>query len=291
MKDGMIRATAAGGSLRLFVADATQTVNEAFHIHQTSPVVTAALGRLLTAAAMMGAMLKNETDIVTLTVKGNGPLGGVMVTSDSLSRVKGYPFNPRVDIPLKPNGKLDVSGAVGVGVLQVAKDVGLKEPYTGQIELVSGEIAEDLAQYFALSEQTPTAVALGVLVDVDYQVKQAGGYMVQALPGASDDTLAALEGRLAKLPPVTQLMEEGRSPQDILALITEGMDCVVNDTIPIGYYCNCNRDRVEKALVSLGRKELEMILAEDKLATLHCHFCNTDYHFDEAQLRAILEPV
>jgi molecular chaperone Hsp33 len=288
MNDYILRAT-AGNSVRAFVAVTTETVNEAFNIHQTSPVVTAALGRLLTAAAMMGATLKNENGILTLSIKSDGPLNGLIATSDSLSRVKGFAYNNNVELPLKANGKLDVSGAIGKGKLSVIMDTGMKEPYTGQIELVSGEIAEDLAAYFAESEQTPAAVALGVLVDTDWSVRQAGGYILQAMPGADDSVLARLEANAAALPAYTTLLERGLTAEDILSELTQGIGYEVSDIIPATYYCNCDRARVEKALISVGREELTKILNEDKQAELHCHFCNKKYLFNEDELRRLLE--
>jgi len=288
MTDIILRGTLGHDQIRFFIASTTHTVERARQIHQTSPVVSAALGRLLTAAAIMGSMLKNPSDIVTLSIKGDGPAGGLLATSDSLSRVKGYPFQSLVDLPLKPNRKLDVSGALGQGTLTVIKDIGLKEPYVGQVPLVSGEIGEDLTHYFAVSEQTPSAVALGVLVDRDYTIRQAGGFLLQTLPGADEEEVTRLEQVLAGLPSVTVLMDQGNSPEEIAALLAGGSDYEISDSVPVEYHCNCDRERVEKALISLGRQELKTILAEDGRAVLHCHFCNSDYAFERPDLERVL---
>ncbi|NLK97216.1 Hsp33 family molecular chaperone HslO [Defluviitalea saccharophila] len=287
MEDYIIRATDAKKQIRAFGAVTTHLVDEASKIHGTSPVVSAALGRLLTAAAMMGQMLKGEKDIITLQIKGNGPLQGIVVTADMQGNVKGYPYNSIVDLPLNSIGKLDVSRAVGEGTLTVIKDLGLKEPYVGQINLVSGEIAEDLTYYFANSEQTPSAVALGVLVDRDYSIKQAGGFIVQLLPEAEDDTIQNLENRLKSIASVTQLLEEGKQPEDILKLLLG--DIIVMDKIPVRFHCNCSRERVEKALISIGLKDLKEILEQDHKAELKCHFCNKSYIFEDTDLQKIID--
>ena len=288
MNDYILRATFADDSGRIFVANTKDTVNKAFEYHKTSPVVTAALGRTLTGAAIMGSMLKSEDDLLTVTVKGDGPAGGLTVTADNRVNVKGYAYNPVVDIPLKPNGKLDVSGALGYGTMTVIKDLGLKEPYVGQIPLVSGEIAEDLTYYFAKSEQVQSAVALGVLVDRDYTVKQSGGFVVQMLPSADDSVITKLEEKMSSIRSITQMLDAGMGCEEILNEVVGDMQPKILDRIPVNFYCNCTRERVEKALISVGRKELEDILANEKQATLHCHFCNKDYHFDENDIRAIL---
>lgn len=287
--DYILRATAGNGSIRAFVAVTKETVQKAFEIHQTTPVMSAALGRALTASAIMGSMLKSEKDLITISIKGDGPGQGLVVTSDCEARVKGYVFNPNVDIPLKKNGKLDVQAALGEGSLTIIKDLGLKEPYVGQIPLVSGEIAEDLTYYFAKSEQTPSAVALGVLVDRDYSIKQAGGFIIQMLPDADEEIVDKLENKLAKMTPFTQMLDEGMSAEDILNELLGEFGVNILDKIEVSYYCNCSKDRVEKALLSVGKKELAKIIEEDKKATLHCHFCNTDYDFYEDELRQLLE--
>lgn len=287
--DYILRATAGSGSIRAFVALTKETVQKAFEIHQTTPVMSAALGRSLTGAAIMGSMLKSETDLLTITIKGDGPGQGLVVTSDCHSRVKGYVFNPNVDIPLKPNKKLDVQGALGEGTLTVVKDLGLKEPYVGQIPLVSGEIAEDLTYYFAKSEQTPSAVALGVLIDRDCSIKQAGGFILQMMPDADEETAARLDDKLTGLKPVTKMLEEGMSGEDILEEILGEFGVNILDKTEVSYYCNCSRQRVEGALLAVGKRELAKIIEEDKKASLHCHFCNTDYEFNEDELIKLLQ--
>lgn len=287
--DYILRATAGEGSVRVFIANTKETVQQAFLHHQTSPVMSAALGRSLTAVAIMGSMLKSESDLITIKIKGDGPGKGLLVTGDSKARVKGYPLNPIVDIPLKPNGKLDVQGALGEGSLTIIKDMGLKEPYVGQIPLVSGEIAEDLTYYFAKSEQTPSAVSLGVLVDRDYSIKQAGGFIIQVMPDADENIIANLEQKLQTLKPFTTLLEEGNNIEDILNIILGDFGVKILDKIPVSFYCNCSKQRVEKALISIGKEEIETILKEDKKATLHCHFCNKDYDFDETDLKNLLD--
>ncbi len=286
--DYILRATAGEGSVRVFIANTKETVQQAFLHHKTSPVMSAALGRTLTAVSIMGSMLKSDDDLVTIKIKGDGPGKGLIVTGDSKARVKGYPFNPMVDIPLKPNGKLDVQNTLGEGSLTVIKDMGLKEPYVGQIPLVSGEIAEDLTYYFAKSEQTPSAVSLGVLVDRDYSIKQAGGFIIQVMPNADENIINSLENKLATIKPFTTLLEEGNTIEDILNILLGDFGVNILDKIPVKFYCNCSKERVEKALISIGKDELETIIKEDKKATLHCHFCNKDYEFNENDLKTLL---
>ena len=289
--DYILRATAGNGAVRVFVANTRETVEKAFEYHKTSPVISAALGRALTGAAMMGSMLKGEDDMLTLQIKGDGPAGIITVTSDSKSRVKGYAGNPRVELPLTEDGKLDVKTAIGKGTLTVMKDMGLKEPYVGQIPLTSGEIAEDLTYYFAKSEQTPSAVALGVLVDKDYSIKQAGGFIIQLMPEADEDTIFSLEIKLNEIEPVTTMLEKGMTPEDIMDYLIGDLEPNILDKVPVEYYCNCSRERVEKALVSIGKKEIAKIIEEDGKATLHCHFCNKDYEFGEEDLMKILKSI
>ena len=286
--DYILRATAGDGSVRVFIANTKETVQQAFLHHKTSPVMSAALGRALTAVSIMGIMLKSDDDLVTIKINGNGLGKGLVVTGDNKGRVKGYPLNPVVDIPLKPNGKLDVQNALGEGSLTVIKDMGLKEPYVGQIPLVSGEIAEDLTYYFAKSEQTPSAVSLGVLVDRDYSIKQAGGFIIQVMPDADEDIINSLENKLATIKPFTTLLEEGNTIEDILNILLGDFGVNILDKIPVKFYCNCSKERVEKALISIGKHELETIIKEDKKATLHCHFCNKDYDFNEDDLKTLL---
>ena len=288
MQDYIIRATAGNGSVRVFVETSKNLVDKARKFHKTTPVATAALGRLLTAASMMGATLNNDSDILTITIKGDGPIGGIVATSDNKSRVKGYVFEPHVELAKNKLGKLDVSGAVGSGTLAVIKDLGLKEPVSGQIDLVSGEIAEDITYYFAASEQLPSSVALGVLVDKDYSVKQAGGYIIQVMPDAEEDIIAHLEEKLPKLPSVTTMLDYGYLPEDILDIIFEGYDVEIYDKIYTEFFCNCSTEKTRKVLLSVGLEELNLILEEDKGANIHCHFCNKDYYFNEDAIKEMI---
>ena len=288
MDDHILHITAGNGGVRAFTATTRNTVGTAACLHMLSPVAAAALGRLLTAAAVMGAMLKNDGDILTLSIKGDGPLGGLLATSDSRSRVKGYALNGAADVPSVRAGKLDVAAAVGKGSLNVVKDMGLKEPYAGTVPLVSGEIAEDLAYYYATSEQTPSAVGLGVLVDRDRSVRQAGGFVVQLLPGADNALIENTERSVKKIGMVTNFYDAGNTTHDMAEYLFKDIGYIVNEKIPVEYFCNCSRERVEKALVSLGKDELIKILDEDKQASLHCHFCRKDYGFSERELRSII---
>ena len=289
MNDYIVRATAGNGSIRAFAATTRDLVQHAREVHHTSPVASAALGRMLTAAAMMGSMLKGDKDILTLQVRGEGPLQGIVVTSDSKAQVKGYVFNPGVEVPDLIPGKLNVSGAIGPGHMSIIKDIGMREPYAGKIELVTGEIAEDLTYYFAQSEQTPSAIGLGVLVETDTSIRRAGGFIIQLLPDATDEMIDRLEKKLATIPYVSDLLDMGATPEDILHMILGDFDLKIMDKIPTTFYCNCTRERVEKALISIGKDELEKIIREDKKANLHCHFCSKEYDFNEEQLVALLE--
>jgi len=288
MRDYIVRAIAAGGSVRAFAATTKGMVETARGLHGTTPVATAALGRLLTAASMMGATLKNDTDLLTLTIRGDGPIGGIVATTDCKSRVRGYVFQPQFELLLNESGKLDVGGAVGAGTLTVSKDLGLKEPVSGQVALVSGEIAEDITYYFAASEQLPSSVGLGVMVDTDCTVKQAGGYIIQLMPDAKEEVIAHLESKLPKLPAVTTLLEEGKSPEDILGIIFGAQDVAVHEKIYPEYFCSCSVEKTRKALSNVEPNELKSILEEDKGATIHCHFCNKDYRFGEDDIRQII---
>ena len=288
MSDYIVRAIAANDQIRAFAAVTTETVETARQDHNTSPVATAALGRLLTAGAMMGTMMKGEKDILTLQIKAGGPLEGITVTADSKGRVKGYVGNPNVCIPANSKGKLDVAGAVGIGFMNVIKDMGLKEPYVGQVALQTSEIAEDLTYYFATSEQVPSAVGLGVLMNKDNTVRQAGGFIVQLMPFAEESTIAKLEENVQKITSVTNLLEEGHTPESLLDKVLEGFDVEINEKIPTKFYCNCSRERVEKALISIGRKELNEMIQEGKDVELNCHFCNTNYVFHVEELKEIL---
>ena len=288
MNDYIIRAIAANDQILAFAAVTTETVEEARKDHNTSPVATAALGRLLTAGAMMGTMMKGDKDILTLQIKAGGPLEGITVTADSKGRVKGYVGNPNVCIPANSKGKLDVAGAVGVGFMNVIKDMGLKEPYVGQVALQTSEIAEDLTYYFATSEQVPSAVGLGVLMNKDNTVRQAGGFIVQLMPFAEESTIAKLEENVQKITSVTSLLEEGHTPESLLEKVLDGFDMEINEKIPTEFYCNCSRERVEKALISIGRKELNEMIQEGKPIEMNCHFCNHNYEFTVEELKEIL---
>lgn len=287
--DRIVRATAANAQLRIFTADTRELVEEARQRHKTTPVATAALGRLLTAGAIMSTMLKNESDVLTLKVMGDGPLGSITVTADGKNQVKGFVGNPNVDLPLNAKGKLDVAGAVGRGGLNVIQDLGLKEPYVGQIPLVSGELAEDLTYYYANSEQVPSSVGLGVLVDRDYTVKKAGGFIVQLLPYTTEETIDKLEANLNRLSSVTAFFEEGKTAEELVEFLCDGMEPQITDTIPVRFSCNCSRERVEKALISLGRGELSSMIDEKLPTTLNCSFCNTDYVFSVEELKELLK--
>lgn len=279
MSDYIVRVTAADTQIRAFACTTRETVEAARAAHNTSPVVTAALGRLLSAGAMMGSMLKGERDILTLQVRGDGPMKGLTVTADSRGKVKGYADVPDVILPANAAGKLDVGGAVGSGILSVIKDMGLKEPYVGQTMLQTGEIAEDLTYYFATSEQVPSSVGLGVLMNRDNTVRQAGGFIIQLMPFVEDAVIDRLEENLKKISSVTTMLDQGNSPEQMLKLVLEGLDLEVTDTMPTAFVCDCSRERVEKALVSLGRKELQDMIDEGEGITVNCHFCNKDYKF------------
>ena len=286
--DYIVRATAAGGQIRAFAATTRDLVEEARRRHNTSPVATAALGRLLTAGVMMGSMMKNDTDVLTLQINGDGPLGGITVTADSQGNVKGYVQNPDVILPPK-NGKLDVGGAVGIGLLTVIKDMGLKEPYSGQTILVTSEIAEDLTYYFANSEQVPSSVGLGMLMEKDNTVKCAGGFIVQLMPFAEEKVISRLEENVGKITSVTKLLEEGYTPQQLLSDLTEGLDLEVTNTMPARFYCNCSKERVERAVASIGAKDIQEMIDEGKDIEVKCHFCNTAYNYSVDELKSILK--
>ena len=288
MNDYIIRATAANDQIRAFAAVTTQMVETAREHHNTSPVATAALGRLLTAGAMMGSMMKGEKDVLTLQIKAGGPLQGITVTADSQGNVKGYVGNPDVCIPANSKGKLDVAGAVGPGFLNVIKDMGLKEPYSGEVMLQTCEIAEDLTYYFATSEQVPSAVGLGVLMNKNNTVRQAGGFIVQLMPFAEEEVISRLEQNVQKINSVTSLLEEGHTPESLLEKVLEGFDMQINEKTDTRFHCNCTRERVEKALISIGRKELNEMIQEGKPIEMNCHFCNTNYTFTVEEMKEIL---
>ena len=278
MNDYIIRATAANDQIRAFATVTTEMVETAREHHNTSPVATAALGRLLTAGAMMGSMMKGEKDVLTLQIKAGGPLQGITVTADSQGNVKGYVGNPDVCIPANSKGKLDVAGAVGPGFLTVIKDMGLKEPYSGQVMLQTCEIAEDLTYYFATSEQVPSAVGLGVLMNKNNTVRQAGGFIVQLMPFAEEEVISRLEQNVQKINSVTNLLEEGHTPESLLE----------NEKMDTRFHCNCSKERVAKALISIGRKELNEMIQEGKPIEMNCHFCNKNYEFTVEELKEIL---
>ncbi len=286
MSDTMIRGTAFGKEVRFFAADTRETVEEARRIHDTWPLCTAALGRLLTAAAMMGTMGKNEDDVITLKIEGDGPVGNITATAGHNAGVKGIIYNNHIELPLKTNGHLDVGGGVGRGMISVIKDFGMKEPYVGQTALYSGEIAEDLTYYYAESEQIPTSVALGVLVDRDLSVKQAGGFIIQMMPFASEETIAAVEKKISEFGSVTDEFEKGKSVTEMMESLLSDME--IEETIPVSYSCNCSRERVRKALVSIGRDELEKLYDEGEPVNLHCDFCGKDYLFDHEEIGEII---
>lgn len=292
MKSTVIRGTAANNSIRVFVADTTNMVEKVRKVHVTSPVASAALGRTMTATSIMGLMLKSENHKLTVQIKGGGKLGSIVVVGDSFGNVKGYVANPQVESSYTKPGKLNVGEAVGIkGDLTVIKDLGLKDPYVGTSSLVSGEIAEDFASYFLNSEQQPTAVALGVLVDRDYTIKAAGGFIIQVLPDVDEETIKKLEEKVMNLEPITTLMDKGMNEEDIFNFILEGMSPMILERYEVDFVCDCNKDRFEKALISIGRTELEEIIEEDEGAELVCHFCNEKYHFNKEELQKLLSEI
>lgn len=287
--DYMIRGTAADDMVRVFAVTTKDTVEKARQIHNTSPVATAALGRLLSAGAMMGPMMKGDKDLMTLRIKGDGPIGGITVTADSKGNVKGYPENPNVLIHAKPNGKLDVSGAIGKGYLTVIRDLGLKEPYVGQVELVSGEIAEDMTYYFTTSEQIPSSVGLGVLLDKANFVKQAGGFIVQLMPGVKDEIISVIEKNLSGINSVTSMLDSGMTPEDIAAFLMNGLDFKILEKTPVGFNCGCSRERMAKAVISLGEKEIQEMIDDGEPIELNCQFCKGSYEFSVDELKEMLK--
>lgn len=289
MKDYIIKATAANAQIRAFAATTKETVEQARQSHDTSPVITAALGRLLTAGAMMGSMMKGEKDILTLQIRGDGPAGGLTVTADSQGNVKGYAIHPQVILPANAIGKLDVGGALGNGMLSVIKDMGMKEPYVGQTALQTGEIAEDLTYYFAASEQIPSSVGLGVLMEKNNTVRQAGGFIVQLMPFAEESVISRLEENLKTLKPVTTMLDEGLTPEQILETVLAGMDVQFTEKTDTGFYCNCDKARVEKALISLGKKEINDMIKDGKSIEVNCHFCNHNYCFSVEELKQMVK--
>ena len=289
MSDYIVRATAADAQIRAFAATTREMVETARKAHDTSPVVTVALGRLLTAGAMMGSMLKGDKDLLTLQIRSAGPVKGMTVTADSQGNVKGFAIEPQVINAPNALGKLDVGGIVGPGVLSVIKDMGLKDPYVGQVELQTGEIVEDITYYFATSEQVPSSVGLGVLMEKDNTVRQAGGFIIQLMPFVSDEVLDKLEQKLKEIPTVTSMLDEGKTPEEILELLLGDMDLVINDRMETRFHCNCDKHRIEKALISVGEKELKDMINEGKPIEVNCHFCNTHYNFAVEELKVLLK--
>jgi molecular chaperone Hsp33 len=290
MNDYIVRATAANNQIRAFAITSKNIVEEARQAHNTSPVATAALGRLLTAGSMMGIMMKGDKDILTLQVKAGGPIGGITVTADSKGNVKGYVKNPEVIIPANANGKLDVATAVGVGFMNVIKDMGLKEPYVGQTVLQTSEIADDLTFYFATSEQVPSSVGLGVLMEHDNTVKQAGGFIIQLMPFAEDEVISKLEANLKNVTSVTKLLDEGMTPEMILEkILGDFKDLEILESVPTQFDCNCSKERIEKVIISIGKKDIKEMIDDGEDIEVNCHFCNTNYKFNVDELEEILK--
>lgn len=287
MSDYIIRATAANGQIRAFAITSREMAEEARKDHHTSPVITAALGRLLSGGAMMGAMMKGEKDLLTIQIQCGGLAKGLTVTANSRGEVKGFPMAAQVDLPLNDRGKLDVGKALGPGVMSVIKDMGLKEPYVGQIALQTGEIAEDLTYYFAVSEQTPSAVGLGVLVDTDLSVKQAGGFIIQLMPDVSEEVVEALEKKITEIASVTEMLEAGKTPEGILEEILGEFELEITDKIPAAFRCDCSKERVSRAIATLGKKELNDIIGDGESIEIKCQFCNKAYEFTVEELKNI----
>lgn len=288
MSDYLIRATAADAQIRAFALTSRDLVETARSRHNLSPVVTAALGRLMTGAVMMGSMLKGEKDMLTLQVNGDGPVGGLTVTADSVGNVKGYANAPQAMMPPNANGKLDVGGVIGNGYLTVIKDMGMKEPYSSQVALQSGEIGDDLTYYFAASEQVPSCVALGVLMEKNNTVKQAGGFIIQLMPFAQEEVIKKLEEKISTIASVTSMLDAGNTPEQILELVLGDMELEITEKMPVQFKCNCTKERVEKVLLSLGKKELKEMIADGEEVKLHCHFCNKDYGFTVEELKVLV---
>ena len=290
MSDYIVRGIAADGQIRAFAATTKELTEQARQHHNSSPIATVALGRLLTGGVMMGAMMKNDADVVTLQIRGNGPIGAMTVTADAKGRVKGFVSHPEVMLPLK-NGRLDIAGALGIGVLSVIKDIGLKEPYVGDTILVTSEIADDLTYYFATSEQVPSSVGLGVLMEKGNTVQQAGGFIIQLMPDAAEETAEQLEARIREVKSVTEMLEQGMTPEDILSHILGDMGLEILDTIDAQFYCNCSKERVSKAVMSIGEAELQSMIDDNKPIEVNCHFCNSHYTFSVEELKEMLAAV
>ena len=286
----LTRAITKDGSAYAIALDSTDIVSRIERIHRTSAVVTAGLGRLATAVSMMGTMLKGEKDSITVRMNGGGETGSLIAVSDSKGNVKAYVANPIVELPLNKYGKLDVSGAIGKdGVLQVTKDLGLKDPYIGQVPIVSGEVAEDITNYFAVSEQTPTVCSLGVLVNPDLTVKAAGGFMIQLLPYADNSVIDVIERNINGFEPISSLIDKGVTPQEICTMLLEGLEPDILDETQVQYKCDCSSERVKKALVSMGKEELKKMADEDDVTEVKCHFCNKKYKFSKEQILELIK--
>ena len=288
MSDYLVRAIAGEGQIRAFAATTRDMVEEARSRHDTYPVATAALGRLLTAGAMMGSMMKGDKDLLTLQIQCSGPIGGLTVTADTHGNVKGFVKNPQVNLPPTPQGKLDVGKALDLGILSVIRDLGLKDPYVGQTQLTTGEIGDDLTYYFATSEQTPSSVGLGVLMNRENTVRQAGGFIIQLMPFADEALIDRLEKKLTSCDPVTTMLDRGMSPEDILQELLGDFGLEIEEKSECRFHCNCSKERVAKAVISLGKKEIEELIADDKPVEVNCHFCNSHYLFDKEELQEML---
>ncbi len=289
LKNYIVRGLAANKSIRLFAAVTTDMVEKAREIHDTTPVATAALGRTITAASIMGYMLKGEKDKVTLQIRGSNKIKSIVAVADSKGSVKGYISHPHIDVTLNEKGKLDVGGAVGKnGKMIIAKDLGLKEPYVGQSNLITGEIGEDLAAYYMYSEQQPSVVSLGVLLDVDGCVKASGGFIIQPLPDVDEETLIKLEEAIKDIPSTSSMVDEGMTGEEILRAILKDFDVDIIEKTEIDFVCDCSVDKIEKALLSIGEKELRSLIEEDGKAEIKCHFCNKKYLFNEEDLTGLL---
>ena len=289
MSDYIVRATAANSQIRAFAVTSRDLVEEARSRHNLSPVATAALGRLLTAGSMMGSMMKSEKDLLTLQIKCSGPIGGLTVTADAKANVKGYVVNPDVMLPPSEKGKLDVGKALDLGVMNVIKDMGLKEPYVGQTHLVSGEIAEDLTYYYATSEQVPSSVALGVLMNKDNTVKRAGGFIIQLMPFADEEVIDKLEKKIGEITSITSLLDQDMTPEMILDYVLGDFGVEILDKVSTKFDCNCSKERVEKAVVSIGKKEIQEMINDGESIEVNCHFCNTHYNFSIEELKDIIK--
>ena len=289
MNDYIVRASAADNYIRAFACTTRGVTEYARKAHNLSPVASAALGRTMAAGLMMGTMMKNEKDLLTIQFKGDGPLGGITVTAGPDGTVKGYVTNPEVVLPPNMFGHFDVGGAVGKGSLIVIQDIGLKEPYVGQVDIQTGEIAEDLAYYYYLSEQVPSIVALGVLMNKDNTVRQAGGFIIQLMPYTSDDIVTRLERTVSQIRPVTSMLDEGMTPEEILDSILKDFEPEILDTMPVSYRCDCGRERYLKALISLGRKELQTLIDEGEHVEVVCQFCGKKYDFEVDELKGLLK--